>query len=228
MSFQPHWRPQRFHWFLHRYHCRHCISLSLGHKTPSPLPLRESPKPTAGHPKKETEFHTTSETEIETKIGPSQGASFSTSQTPVTSSLSPVLALPSSLSLMSPHSLLLIFLFLSLNAPVFLSELSLSLSLFLTVNCNTFLYFYIAEVSVNQLLPLERQKETIGRKKDPQRKRDTEKMKGAGTKRETNSDRRDNEVKRIISQDTDQDIYLKEASMTTLLPPSHLVTHQDL
>lgn len=34
---------------------------------------RESPGPAAGHPKKETRFHTTSlETEIETKIGPSE------------------------------------------------------------------------------------------------------------------------------------------------------------
>lgn len=87
----------------------------------SPLPLRESPRPTAGLLKKETEFHTTSKTEIETKIGPSQGASFSTLQMPVPRSFDPTLTLHSSLSLMSPHHL-------SSSSPFF-SSMPQSLSL---------------------------------------------------------------------------------------------------
>lgn len=136
----------------------------LGHKTPViSLPLRESPRPTAGLPTKETEFHTTSETEIETKIGSSQGASLSTSPAPVTRGLARPCPLPPLGCHVSPESSSPSP--SSPDVPVFLSDLSapsLSVSSLIAI-----LFYTVVWLSWGLSVPPPMIREEEGNTKDP-------------------------------------------------------------
>lgn len=170
---------------------------------------RESPGPAAGHPKKETKFHTTSfETEIETKIGPSEEAP--SAQCP-RDSPAPPLCLPR----LPPR---LPFPFLSIRAP---SRSLTSRFLFLAVIARSF-YTFLERRSLSISPTIREAERRQEEERAPEKEGHREKERGRNP-RGTNGDR-DREVRR--AEPERQATIFTDASVTTALPPSHLLSRQ--